>query len=348
MANNISKNKFPEKYLNVFIGTWNLGAQDLPKDFSLIPWLYPKSNEKIPDMYVLGFQEIVDLSSTNIIIASNATKVELIMSIVQENLKALGKFTLVKVLDLVGILFIIFIKEDLCGYLKNIESSIIKTGLMGTLGNKGYLIVRFNFQDVSIAFACCHLKAGIKEVQGRVQELLDILSYNIQMKNSKEILFKDHDIFFILGDLNFRIDLGIQECLDFIRNNYLETLYLHDQLNKKKNTTKGLIVLDEMKINFPPTYKYVIGTNEYDFKDKRIPSWCDRVIFNYNPNIIGMYYDNIENFNASDHKPIYGYFKLVINEKMDNVNNNINEYNENILNTNSNNILFFIFFILLY
>jgi hypothetical protein len=339
--NNINK-KFPGKNLNIFIGSWNIGGVDLPKDFSLIPWLCPKLNQKIPDMYFLGFQEIINLSSTNILIASNnSSKIESLRLIAFENLKTLGKFTMVKILDLVGILFMIFIKEDLCEYIKNIETSIVKLGLLGTLGNKGYCIIRFNIQDVSFAFSCCHLKSGKKEVNGRKQEVIDILNYNIPLRNSKEMLFKDHDIFFIFGDLNFRIDSDLKTCVNFIKTGYLETLYLYDQLNKKKNLCKDLMVLDEMKINFPPTYKYEIGTNEYDFKQKRIPSWCDRITFNFNPSIKGMYYDSIENFKESDHKPIYGIFKILINENLNNTNaNNFidDNSNKNDIHNNMNNL----------
>ena len=188
--------------------------------------------------------------------------------------------------------------------------------MMGTLGNKGNCIIRFNFQDVSLAFSCCHLKAGIKEVKGRAQEVADILNYNIPLKDSKEIVFQKHDIYFIFGDLNFRIDLDLSRCMDFIKTGYLETLMQYDQLNTKKISSKDLMVLDEMNIKFPPTYKYEIGTDDYDFKDKRIPSWCDRITFNYNANIEGLYYDHVESFRESDHKPIYGTFKIIINDHL--------------------------------
>lgn len=35
---------------------------------------------------------------------------------------------------------------------------------------------------------------------------------------------------------------------------------------------------DEAPINFQPTYKYLIGCNEYD-SEKRIPSYTDRILF---------------------------------------------------------------------
>jgi hypothetical protein len=37
------------------------------------------------------------------------------------------------------------------------------------------------------------------------------------------------------------------------------------------------------EITFLPTYKYVKGTNQYDFKSKRMPSWCDRILYSAGP-----------------------------------------------------------------
>ena len=71
-----STNKNKIKDLNLFIGSWNVGGQDFPNNFSLIPWLYPKESQTISDIYVLGFQEIINLSAKNILISSNLDKVE--------------------------------------------------------------------------------------------------------------------------------------------------------------------------------------------------------------------------------------------------------------------------------
>lgn len=36
----------------------------------------------------------------------------------------------------------------------------------------------------------------------------------------------------------------------------------------------------EPPIAFPPTYKFDVGTNNYDTSEKmRIPSWTDRILF---------------------------------------------------------------------
>jgi hypothetical protein len=324
-----SLNKFPCRDLNIFIASWNIFGIDLPENFDFIPLLFPNENKNIPDMFILGFQEIINLSPKNLILSSNSNteKIENLRKILIKNLNILGKYTIVKTSNLVGIYMIIFIKENLCEYISKIESCTIKTGLMGTLGNKGNCIIRFNFQDVSFAFSCCHLKSGENELNSRILEISEILNKNIKLKDSKEMMIKDHDIFFIFGDLNFRLDIDMKKYLDLINNQNLKELLKYDQFNKNKNTTnKDLKLLSELDINFNPTYKYQIGTNEYYIKEKYIPSWCDRIIFNKNMKIKGIYYTSVENYKESDHKPIFGIYKIKINDN-DKISISINNNN---------------------
>ena len=91
-----------------------------------------------------------------------------------------------KVLDLVGILLIIFVKRDLKGKIRNLYTSINKTGFMKTLGNKGNVIVRFDFDDTSFAVACCHLSASIAKNENRTKEMIGILEKNIQFNKNVE------------------------------------------------------------------------------------------------------------------------------------------------------------------
>ena len=97
--------------------------------------------------------------------------------------------------------------------------------------------------------------------------------------------------------------------------------------------------IQEDEIKFPPTYKYIVNSNEYDYKPKnkkkkensnepqtsgkkRNPSWCDRVFYKKNAyvtkngkNIIsGIEYNHVidDNFITSDHRPIYQIFDIII------------------------------------
>jgi len=294
-------------------------------------------------MFILGFQEIITLSTKNLLMSSNSINIGSLKKILKKNLETIGKYTMVKTVDLVGIFLIIFVKENLCEYISKIESIIIKTGLMGTMGNKGNCIIRFNFQDVSFAFSCCHLKSGQNETNSRILEISEILNKNIQLKDSKEMLLKDHDVFFVFGDLNFRVNLDFKKCMDYLSKEKFEDYFNNDQFNKNKDTNKDIKLLNEMEIKFPPTYKYLIGSNEYDLKEKRIPSWCDRITFNKSLKIKGIYYDHVDYFKESDHKPIFGIYKVTINNNNNqDINQQIGKYlpeNQNYyMKENNNNI----------
>ncbi len=50
-----------------------------------------KCMEKIPEMYIIGLQEIVELNASNILISSNNSKVEYWKTTLQSNLDCIGK-----------------------------------------------------------------------------------------------------------------------------------------------------------------------------------------------------------------------------------------------------------------
>ncbi len=183
---------------------------------------------------------------------------------------------------------------------------------MGTLGNKGSCLFRFEFSSTSIAVSCGHLAAGSSSKNSRINELTDILSKHFPFYKEKS--FREHDLMIIFGDLNFRIDLEYNTCLQFIKNKNLAHLAEYDQLNKVKNVNINFFDIEEGPLNFDPTYKFVIGTSEYDQKKKRVPSWCDRIIFNSNSNFNQIDYNSAEIF-FSDHKPVYSLFNLSIIEE---------------------------------
>jgi hypothetical protein len=189
--------------------------------------------------------------------------------------------------------------------------------------------MRFDYFNTSFSLACCHLSAGASNINARINEIHDIES-----KSFKDMKFKEHDMQFIFGDLNFRIDLDINTCLQMIESKNLPSLIIYDQLNKAKTTSTTLIEFEEGELDFNPSYKYVVGGIEYDMKKKRVPSWCDRILFRKNKNIKILEYGRVD-YIYSDHKPVYGVYNLkfskvdeekkrhVIREVRKNLSNNI-------------------------
>ena len=340
--------------LNIFIGSWNVGGNTLKESSLLFEWLYPLKEMKSPDIYIIGLQEIISLNAKNIVLSSNTNFVEAWKNLIFKNLNEIDKYIILKTDSLVGIFLIIFVKESLKDNFRNIEALIVKTGVLGTMGNKGSIVMRFNYLDTSLAISCAHLSAGQSEVNSRICEMTDIITKSIQVKNlhftntsnnnnsnndnnnnnnnynfsyvfnnnfsNGDMKFKDHDIQFIFGDLNFRIDYDYKTCIKLIENKDYRKLQQEDQLIKRKNINSELIDFSEGLLKFDPTYKYIPGTSEYDAKKKRIPSWCDRILFKKSENLECLNYDKID-YTHSDHKPIYGIFKIkanrVDNEKRD-------------------------------
>lgn len=75
---------------------------------------------------------------------------------------------------MVGLLILVFVKDNLKGRLNKVETDVVKTGLAGSLGNKGAVIVRFWIDDSSFAFINVHMESGTKNNNARLYNLLDI------------------------------------------------------------------------------------------------------------------------------------------------------------------------------
>ncbi|CAN0220286.1 unnamed protein product, partial [Laminaria digitata] len=92
------------------------------------------------------------------------------------------------------------------------------------------------------------------------------------------------DIVFWIGDLNYRIAENVSDAqvFEMLRKDDLETLRNLDQLNLARATGDAFQEFQEGPLCFPPSYKYIPGTREFDTrpeKKARCPSWCDRVLY---------------------------------------------------------------------
>jgi len=171
------------------------------------------------------------------------------------------------------------------------------------------------------------------------------LSKRKQIKPLNSTNFSDSDIWIIFGDLNFRIDMEYEEFSEFVKNEEnWEKLLEYDQFNKNKIASLKLQkIVQEDRILHPPTYKYIVGTDSYDYTHKkkekveneadktedknksgkkRNPSWCDRIFYKKNVYerkhfgkiIKGLEYNNVmdSTFQTSDHRPIYNIFDVTV------------------------------------
>jgi len=70
----------------------------------------------------------------------------------------------------------VFVKEKLAKDISNVEISIVKTGAMGSLGNKGSCFIRFSYLDTNFAVCCAHLSAGAEHHKERINELVNMMN----------------------------------------------------------------------------------------------------------------------------------------------------------------------------
>lgn len=67
-----------------------------------------------------------------------------------------------------------------------------------------------------------------------------------------------------LGDFNYRIGLSSERARALVKKRDIETLYENDQLNLQMVAGLSFPFYSEARITFMPTYKFDIGTDDYD------------------------------------------------------------------------------------
>ena len=78
-------------------------------------------------------------------------------------------------------------KNSIRNHIKNLYSSVNKTGLFGTLGNKGNVMMRFDIKDLSFVFSCSHLAAHLAGNESRVKEIIEIINKPMQIDLRKNV-----------------------------------------------------------------------------------------------------------------------------------------------------------------
>jgi endonuclease/exonuclease/phosphatase family metal-dependent hydrolase len=230
--------------------------------------------------------------------------------------------------NLIGLFTCIFVKDSFRNRVSNLDSAQIKTGMGGLHGNKGALVVRFLVDDSSICLLNCHLAAGQSHTGNRNKDLAVILDSAplSSLANAKDVpldaiaaggdgsMALDHEVCILAGDLNYRIDSMPRDAVvAAIRSHSLSTLLARDQLlgSRRRNPGHRLRGWEEKPITFAPTYKYDVGTDNYDTSEKkRSPAWCDRILYRGLGRVKMDSYRRWESPKTSDHRPVSGQFRI--------------------------------------
>ncbi|XP_077150096.1 synaptojanin-1 isoform X2 [Ranitomeya variabilis] len=291
MCENYYRYAKPRK-IRICAGTWNVnGGKQFRsiafKNQTLTDWLldapkiagiqeFQDRRSKPTDIFAIGFEEMVELNAGNIVNAST-TNQKLWAAELQKTISRDNKYVLLASEQLVGVCLFVFIRPQHAPFIRDVAVDTVKTGMGGATGNKGAVAIRMLFHTTSLCFVCSHFAAGQSQVKERNEDYHEIarkLSFPMG-----RMLFS-HDYVFWCGDFNYRIDMANEEVKDLIRNQNWDSLIVGDQLINQKNGGQVFRGFLEGKVNFAPTYKYDLFSDDYDTSEKcRTPAWTDRILW---------------------------------------------------------------------
>ncbi|KAL1905982.1 hypothetical protein Sste5344_008241 [Sporothrix stenoceras] len=337
--------------IKAHVMTWNAGASTpgslrySDEDAAFMQNMLRDSGS--PDIFVFGFQELVDLEDKTAT-AKRILKVKKKEGSDQERMshqyrdwrdflvRCLDDFMngelyyLLQTAHMVGLFTCIFVKADLRDRIRNVAITEVKRGMGGLHGNKGAVAIRFLLDNTSMCFVNCHLAAGQSQAASRHNDAAAILdSTGLPMERDPNVridsyigggdgtMILDHELCILNGDLNYRIDtMSRDTVVTAVKAGNLAKLLDRDQLlvARRRNAGFRLRAFDELPLRFDPTYKYDVGTDNYDSSEKkRSPAWCDRLLYRggHGARVRQLNYRRHE-VRVSDHRPVTGCFEFTV------------------------------------
>lgn len=283
------------------------------------------------DFYVIGLQEVPNLDAGSVI------------------LDALGRnYSLIANSVMLSLQLFIFARNASKPFITEVR--VDKVGLGGLGGvvrrQKGAVAITLIYKGCSFLFIACHLSAHENNVLERnVQyqricqtifnkpktssfrqspnQLMDLSGCRMQADDDQDqsaslhsASLRQSDVVVWLGDLNYRIEGSRKSVSLLIRQNLQKLLRAKDQLSREAEKGEIFHGFCEGPLSFRPTYKYDIGTDDYDTSAKeRVPSWTDRILYRVSTSATNIKvhvqdYDSIETVKASDHRPVKALLKI--------------------------------------
>lgn len=212
-----------------------------------------------------------------------------------------------------------FVRREHAPRVAHIEYASQSTGVAGVAGNKGGVCISFRFQQIKFCFISCHLAAHRKFTKDRNADLNNILAMTQRKLGTTAVSYtSDWDFVFVIGDLNYRLDLTEylnkttepvteeeratfnktkadhteqerRQVMSLIASEQWNELIKFDQLRAEQRRGTALFGFREAELYpFAPTFKLVDRTNEdlkLRYAHNRLPAYCDRILWYITPGI---------------------------------------------------------------
>lgn len=317
-----------EHEISIWAGSFNLNGRKCMQSIS--EWL---PSESSCDVLAFAFQEIVELTASNAILGSSTDNVDAIECLVSSALTT-EHYVKLSSIQLVGLYLTVYVKSFILQSIRQVSTASLATGFGGMLGNKGAVAVRMLVRDRPLVFVNVHLSSGEKpkdcaKRQSEVDDILSRMEFGQSVNRPEDEigeslrnyqvtgkgLLNDPSVIF-LGDMNFRLE-GVTdaEARAQISQGQHKDLFEKDQLHSLMKRGHLFQGWTEGPVDFPPTFKFKLGTTEYSGEvadsggeassggKKRVPAWCDRLVFR-GKHLQQLTYYSVPSITASDHKPV--------------------------------------------
>ncbi|XP_074292056.1 type I inositol polyphosphate 5-phosphatase 12-like isoform X2 [Silene latifolia] len=299
--------------VKILVGSWNVG-QGKPNPEGLKAWLGSAASDV--GIVVVGLQE-VEMGAGFLAMSAAKETVGLEGSAIGQMWQdAIGKaleegpiFERVGSRQLAALLIAIWVRKKLRTHVGDLDVAAVACGFGRTIGNKGGVGVRLRVHDRIICFVNCHLAAHLEAVNRRNADFDHIFRTMVFSRQShllnvaagassaSQVLrangasgedartdLSEADMVVFCGDFNYRLfGISYDEARDLVSQRSFDWLREKDQLRAEMKAGKVFQGMREAVFKFPPTYKFekhIPGLGGYDSGEKkRIPAWCDRVIY---------------------------------------------------------------------
>ncbi|XP_020571774.1 type II inositol polyphosphate 5-phosphatase 15-like [Phalaenopsis equestris] len=347
--------------IKILAGTWNVGQERASHD-SLISWLASAATEV--GLVVVGLQE-VEMGAGFLAMAAAKETVGLEgsangqwwLDTIGRTLDEGTSFERVGSRQLAGLLIGAWARKNLRSNVGDVDAAAVACGFGRAIGNKGAVGLRMRVFDRVFCFVNCHFAAHLEAVSKRNADFDHVYrtlsftrpfvgpnpgsagatsvqvhrgGYSTASQSDEKPELSDADMVVFMGDFNYRLfGLSYDEARDMVSQRCFDWLRDKDQLRAEMKAGKVFQGMREGQIKFPPTYKFEKhqpGLSAYDSSEKkRIPAWCDRILYRDNRSIsvaecslecpvvssIALY-DGCMDVTDSDHKPVRCIFSIEI------------------------------------